>query len=245
MAKILIIGANSAMAEAAARLWAGRGDHLYLVGRSDERLGALAADLAVRGGTIAGHAAHDANEVEGHADLVGDAFLALGSVDVALIAYGTLGDQKAGERDAAVALKELQTNALSVISLCTHIANRLEGQKQGSLAVISSVAGERGRQSNYIYGTAKAAVTAFLQGLRNRLFRSGVHVLTLKPGFVDTPMTAAFTKGPLWASAAKAGACIVSAIDKKKDVAYVPGFWALIMLIIRSIPESIFKKLKL
>lgn len=245
MQKILIIGANSAIAEAAARLWAKRGDSLYLLSNDAQRLGALAADLGVRGAKVAGQAPFDANDMQHHAAKLDDAVLALGGLDIALIAYGTLTDQKRAQVDVAYALAELSTNALSVISLCTLLGNAFEAQGQGSLAVISSVAGERGRQSNYVYGTAKGALTLFLQGLRNRLAPKGVHVLTIKPGFVDTPMTAAFEKGPLWASAETVGAGIVGAIDKKKDVAYLPGFWALIMLVIRSIPEGIFKKMKL
>jgi decaprenylphospho-beta-D-erythro-pentofuranosid-2-ulose 2-reductase len=245
MQRILIIGANSSMAEAAARVWAKRGDRLFLLGRSEERLGALSADLSVRGGDLAGHASFDANALDHHAEILEKAVHRLGGLDVALIAYGTLADQDRAKVDVAYALHEIHTNAVSVVSLCSILANALEAQGRGTLAVISSVAGERGRQSNYVYGSAKALVTAFTQGLRNRLYSKGVHVVTLKPGFVATAMTAHLPQGPLFASADTAGACIVRAIDKKKNVAYVPAFWALIMLVIRSIPESLFKKLKL
>src|SRR5690606_10124772 len=119
----------------------------------------------------------------------------LGAVDTVLVAHGTLGDQKKGELDYAVAEREYQTNFLSVVSLLTPIANDFESRKSGAIAVISSVAGDRGRQSNYIYGSAKAGLSAYLSGLRNRLHRSGVQVLTIKPGFVDTPMTQDFPKG--------------------------------------------------
>jgi len=245
MPKILIIGANSAIAEAAARRWALRGDSLYLLARDAERLEALAADLAIRGAKVAGHAVFDANDLQHHAAKLDDAVLALGGLDIALIAHGTLTDQKRAQVDLAYALGELSINFTSVFSLCTLLGNAFEAQGRGTLAVISSVAGERGRQSNYVYGTAKAAVSTFLQGLRNRLHPKGVNVLTIKPGFVDTPMTANIKKGPLFASADTVARGIVSAIDKKKDVVYLPGFWALIMGIIRSIPEGIFKKMKL
>lgn len=245
MQKILIIGANSGMAEAVARLYAGRGAALHLLGRNAERLEALAADLRLRGAVQASHGLFDANDYAHHASVLDDAVHKLAGLDVALIAHGTLGDQKAAELDPAVALQELSANGVSVVSLATLLANALEAQGHGTLAVISSVAGERGRQSNYVYGAAKALVTAFTQGLRNRLAGKGVHVLTIKPGFVATAMTAHLKQGPLFASADKAARCIVQAIDKKKDVAYVPGFWALIMLVIRAIPEGIFKKLKL
>lgn len=245
MAKILIIGATSAMAEATARRWAARGDSLYLLARDAERLQALAGDLGIRGAKVAGFAVFDANDLQHHAAKLDDAVLALGGLDIALIAHGTLTDQKRAQLDVGYLLSELSTNAVSTLSLCTLLGNAFEAQGRGSLAVISSVAGERGRQSNYVYGTAKAAVSTFLQGLRNRLSPKGVHVLTIKPGFVDTPMTAAIKKGPLFASADTVAKGIVAAIDKKKDVVYLPGFWALIMAIIRAIPEPIFKKLKL
>jgi short-subunit dehydrogenase len=140
----------------------------------------------------------------------------------------------------------LDVNFLSVVSLLTPLANRFEANKHGTLAVISSVAGDRGRQSNYVYGAAKSGLDAFLQGLRNRLSKAGVHVVTVKPGFVATPMTAHLPQqGPLWAQPDDVAEGIVKAIDKQKDVVYLPGFWALIMLIIRLIPERIFKRLNL
>jgi len=140
----------------------------------------------------------------------------------------------------------MDINFLSVVSLLTPIANRFEENKRGTIAVISSVAGDRGRQSNYVYGAAKSGLDAFLQGLRNRRSKADVHVLTIKPGFVDTPMTAHIPeRGPLWAQPEDVAKGIVSAIEKQKYVVYLPRFWSLIMLIIRSIPERIFKKLSL
>ncbi len=200
MGKYLIVGAASAIAEATMRRLAARGEGLFLVGRQEERLAALAKDLKIRGASAVAYAVMDANEMERHAAVIEDAATALGGLDAALIAHGTLPDQAACQRDAQVTLNELTTNFLSTVSLCTHLANRFESQGRGSLAVISSVAGDRGRQSNYVYGSAKGGVSLFLQGLRNRLHRHGVHVATIKPGFVDTPMTAQFKKGLLWRS---------------------------------------------
>lgn len=245
MKKTLIIGANSGIAEAVARILAARGERLYLLARSPERLQALAADLNLRGGQMAGFAVFDARRMETHAQILETAVQSLGGLDAVLVAHGTLGDQKACEASVAETMDQLSVNALSVIGLCTLLANRLEAQGSGCLAVISSVAGDRGRQSNYVYGTAKAAVSAFLQGLRNRLCKSGVHVLTVKPGFVDTPMTASLKKGPLFASADRVAAGIVKAMDRRKDVVYLPFFWRPIMALIRAVPERVFKKLKL
>ncbi len=165
--------------------------------------------------------------------------------DTVLIAHGTLSDQKACEASVELTLREIDTNALSVVALLTRIANRLEQRRAGTIAVISSVAGDRGRGSNYVYGSAKALVTAFLSGLRQRLGKSGVGVVTIKPGFVDTPMTAAFAKGPLWASPEKVAKGIVRALDRRSDTVYLPGFWWTIMFIIRAIPERLFWRLSL
>ena len=245
MQKILIIGATSAIAEATARRWAARGAALFLVGRKAERLELIAADLRVRGAASVACQAQDACARDAHETMLCAAEQAMGGLDVALIAHGSLPDQKACEASVELTLQEIDTNALSVIALLTRLATRFEAQGHGSLAVISSVAGDRGRQSNYVYGAAKGMLTLFLQGLRNRLAKKGVHVLTVKPGFVDTPMTASFKKGALWASPDAIAQGIVSAIDKKRDVVYLPGFWWLIMTLIRHIPERIFKKLSL
>lgn len=245
MQKILIVGATSAIAQATARRFAQRGDRLYLLGRNPERLEALAQDLRVRGAESVRCAGFEAGDFPSHPALLDRAIEALDGIDIALIAHGTLPDQQACERSFDVALPELKTNALGTISLLTHLANRMEAQGSGTLAVVSSPAGDRGRQSNYVYGSAKAMVTVFCQGLRNRLYRSGVHVLTIKPGFVDTPMTAAFDKGALWAQPEQVAAGIEQAIKQRKNSVYLPGFWAFIMLAIKHIPEAVFKRLKL
>ena len=243
MRKVLIIGATSAIAEAVARLLAAQGDFLYLVGRRVEALEAIAADLRVRGAAQVHTEMMDANMIEHHADLLDHAAAALGGLDTVLIAYGTLSDQAACQQSAALTLEELHNNALSVIALLTVIANRFEAQQSGTIAVISSVAGERGRQSNYVYGTAKAAVSTFLSGLRQRLSKAGVQVLTVKPGFVDTPMTRQFRKGFLWAQPERVAQDIIRAIEKRHDVIYTPRFWRMILAIVKLIPEKIFKSL--
>lgn len=242
MQKVLIIGATSAIAEATARLFAQRGDRLHLLARNQERLGSLAQDLAIRGAESVAFDTLDTNDIERHQTVLDTASDKMDGIDIVLIAHGTLPDQKACEHDIELTLNELNTNAISVIALLTHLANRFEERGSGTIAVISSVAGDRGRQSNYVYGTAKGAVTLFLQGLRNRLHKSGVHVLTIKPGFVDTPMTAEFRKGPLWVKPETIAKGIMDSINKKKDVVYLPSFWRLIMFAIKTVPESIFKK---
>jgi decaprenylphospho-beta-D-erythro-pentofuranosid-2-ulose 2-reductase len=245
MKKIVIIGAASAIAEAIARQYAKSGDHLLLVGRSQERLETLASDLKIRGATEVDCLTFDANDFAGHQGLVDNVAGKLDEIDVALIAHGTLPDQQACQADPTLALQEITTNGVSVISLLSYLANVFEKQRHGTIAVLSSPAGDRGRQSNYVYGAAKGAVSVFMQGLRNRLFRAGVHVLTIKPGFVDTPMTVNFKKGVLWSTPDKIAPIIVNAIERQKDTLYAPWFWQFIMLIIKSIPEVIFKRLKL
>ncbi len=246
MSKVLIFGATSAIAQATARILAARGDALILVGRSEEKLKAVADDLLVRGAERVDFTTVAAGEFAKHEPLIGTVYEMLGGMDTVLIAHGVLPDQEACQKDYEDAETSLQTNFMSVVSLLTPIANRFEEQKHGCIAVISSVAGDRGRGSNYVYGTAKAGVSTFLSGLRNRLCKSGVAVVDIRPGFVDTPMTAEFDKkGLLWASPETIAKGIVKAIDKRKDVVYLPFFWRWIMLIIRCIPERIFKKLGL
>ncbi len=245
MQKILIIGATSAIAEATARLWAARGDALFLVGRKTAQLDTIADDLRIRGAASVGCLTMDACDTSAHAAMLEAAENAMGGLDVALIAHGSLPDQKACEVSVELTLKEINTNALSVIALATRLAEGFARQGSGTLAVISSVAGDRGRQSNYVYGAAKGMLSLFMQGLRNRLAKKGVKVLTIKPGFVDTPMTAAFPKGALWAKPDAIARGIVRAVDRGADEVYLPGFWRLIMFVIRHVPERVFKKLSL
>ncbi len=245
MKKVLILGATSAIAQATVRLLAARGAAMYLVGRNAANLEAVAQDATTRGAAKVAHEALDLNETAAHEALVERAAQALGGLDGALIAHGVLGEQKACERTWAEAEQVLRTNFLSAASLLTALANQFEAQKAGTLVVISSVAGDRGRQSNYVYGASKGALNVFLQGLRNRLSRSGVAVVTVKPGFVDTPMTAHLPKNKLFASPEKVARGILKAADGRKNEVYVPGIWALIMLIIRTIPEGVFKRMKL
>jgi decaprenylphospho-beta-D-erythro-pentofuranosid-2-ulose 2-reductase len=244
MTRVLVIGATSAIAEQCARIWATRGDDLYLVGRNEEHLARVAADLTVRGARSAGLCVIDLNDIAAHAAMLDRAEVELGALDIVLIAHGTLPDQRKCELDVELTIGQINTNALSVVSLLTLLANKLERQQKGTITVISSVAGDRGRRSNYVYGSAKAMVTAFTSGLRQRLHGSGVNVLTIKPGFVDTPMTSEFEKNFMWAKAESVARTIVKACDGS-GVVYTPAMWWAIMTIIKLIPEAVFKRMSL
>lgn len=243
--RTLIVGATSAIAEAVARLYAARGDVLCMVARDGIRAQAIAQDLQIRGAAAVHTDTLDVADLTAHADVIERAFSALGGVDVALIAHGTLPDQIRCDADVAYAVNEFTLNGTATIALAACIARKLEAQGTGTLAVISSVAGDRGRASNYLYGAAKAAVSTYLSGLRQRLHGSGVNVLTIKPGFVDTPMTAAFKKGALWAKPEQVARGIVRAIERRRSVVYLPWFWWGIMAVIRGIPELLFRRIKL
>lgn len=245
MKNILIVGATSAIAAACARRWCENGTRFYLVGRNGDKLRQVADDLRARGGEVQ-TTELDLNELNRHATLLTEAFAWLGRVDIALIAHGTLPDQKACEQDAERAIHEFSSNGLSVISLLTHLANRMEAQQTGSIGVISSVAGDRGRPSNYLYGSAKSAVAAFCSGLRARLSKAGVNVTTIKPGFVDTPMTRDLTlPAALTATPEQVANDIAKALATSKGIVYTRWFWRYIMLIIIHIPERIFRRLSL
>ncbi|MDA9088234.1 SDR family oxidoreductase [Amylibacter sp.] len=243
MKKVLIIGATSSIAEHCARIWAARGDALHLVARNEQQVQVIASDLKVRGASEVTTYFTDLNDTDKHEELLNVADDALEGIDIVLIAHGTLSNQKTCEVSVEETLQEIQTNALSTISLLTLIANRFEAKKSGTICVISSVAGDRGRASNYVYGSAKAMITTFTSGLRQRLYKSNVSVVTIKPGFVDTPMTSAFQKGFLWAKPNTVAKKIVKAIDKKKSEVYVPVFWSSIMEFIRLIPGSVFNRM--
>lgn len=243
---VVIFGATSAIAQGVARLYAPGGVRFFLVARNEERLATVAADLRARGATHVDVAAADLTDLSLHANLIARAKSALGTFDRVLIAHGTLSHQPACEANVETMTRELGTNFLSAASLLTHVANILEMQKSGSIAAIGSVAGDRGRQSNYVYGSAKAGLGVFVQGLRHRMSHHGVNVTLVKPGFVDTPMTAGLAGGgPLWASPDKVARDIKVAMDRGSAQIYTPWFWSWIMLIIRMIPDGIFRRTRL
>ncbi len=243
--RVLVLGATSGIAMATTRLLARKGCAFYLVARDGCKLAAVAADLQVRGASAVHSSVCDLNLTELHPTLLTQAAEALGEIDLALLAHGVLGDQRAAEADYEVAQSLFITNLLSPVSLITWLANYFERREAGTLVVLSSVAGDRGRKSNYVYGTTKGALTIFLQGVRNRLNSSGAHVLTVKPGFVATPMTAHLDRNLLFADPDRVARSILSAVRSRKNEVYVPWFWRGIMCVIRAIPESIFKRLNL
>lgn len=254
MRRYLVIGATSAIAQACCREWlrrsaaVGNGDPIdfYLVGRSLDKLDQLGNDLRGRGARTVMSNSVDLADTDAYEEMMRAATATFGSIDVVLIAHGTLPDQHACQTDPAIALREFSINGTATIALLTCLGNMLEKQGHGTIAVITSVAGVRGRPSNYLYGSAKAAVSTFSEGLRARLFRSGVHVIDIRPGFVDTPMTQDLDLPRLLVSTPEQVAKrIVSGIQKRKDVLYVPGFWALILWIICHIPGPVFKRLSL
>jgi len=243
--RILILGATSAIADAAARRWASRGGCLYLVGREQGRLDVLRQDYLARGASTVAVRHANLDETEPHQEVIEGADRALGELDLALIAYGVLPDQAACERDWEPARKALVTNFVSVTSLLTHLSNYFETRRKGTIAVLGSVAGDRGRKRNYVYGSAKGGLDVFLQGLRHRLADAGVTVLTVKPGLVDTPMTAELAKTFLFASPAQVGGGIVRAVDRNQSVVYLPWFWRPIMAVIQAMPAPVFHRLNL
>lgn len=243
----VIFGGASAIAQACATLWANKHARFVLIDRSQDRLNIVADHLRARGTSHVETIATDLSDIASHGSLIEQILAATHKKPTTyLFAYGTLGDQKASEASFTVAHQELTTNFVSVASLLTHITTAAP-DTPSTLAVISSVAGDRGRASNYVYGTAKGALTIWLAGLRNRLTKekSPIHVLTIKPGFVDTPMTAEFKKGLLWVPPETVAKDITHAIRKQKDVIYTPWFWFGIMWVIKAIPERIFKKMGL
>jgi decaprenylphospho-beta-D-erythro-pentofuranosid-2-ulose 2-reductase len=243
--KILVLGATSGIAEATCRIWASQGASLFLIARNAEKLAAVAADLKTRGACYIDTAVADLDDTDKHPELLAHAINSLTGMDIAYLAHGILGDQTEAERDFNTAAQIIHTNYMAPVSLLTWLANFCVQRHSGTIAVISSVAGDRGRKSNYLYGSSKAGLSAFLGGLRNRVDREGVTVLTIKPGPTKTAMTANMPKSEKFADPESVAESIVSAIDKRKDILYVPFQWQPIMFIIRNIPDRIFKKLNL
>ncbi len=240
--RIVIIGATSAIAQEVAKYYAVQGARMFCVARDEQKAMAVASDLRARGAEEVALYVADLMVRDVHADIVARSIAVLGTIDCVLIAHGVLPDQRLLDHDVDATIESFMINAVSMISITHRYADVLERQGSGSLVGISSVAGERGRAGNYAYGAAKAAVTAFYSGLAVRLRPSGVHVLTVKPGPVDTPMTRGLAM-PLMVPPRVVAADIVRAISRRSIVLYTPGVWRIIMMIVRVIPDGIFIKL--
>lgn len=243
MPTILILGATSDMATAIARKFGDAGFDIQLAARNAARLRPLQSDLAIRYSVNCTLHEFDASQPDTHKVFL-DALPVL--PDISVCVFGYLGDQQKAESDWTECERILQVNYIGAVSILNVIANQYASRHNGTIVGISSVAGERGRQSNYFYGSAKAGFTAYLAGLRNRLFHQHVHVVSVQPGFVYTKMTENMPlPRPLTATPGVVAAVVYRAVQKKKNVVYVKWFWRWIMLVIKSIPEGLFKKLKM
>ena len=243
---VVVFGATSEIAAAAARIYAEAGCRLILVGRDGAALSAAKGDLLARGAAEVAVQEADFARTASLPDVAAAAWEQFGGVDIAVIAYGSLPDQAETERQAAAAEAGLLINFTSPALLANELASRFAVQGRSTLAVISSVAGDRGRGSNYLYGAAKGGLQRFLEGLRHRLHKSGVDVLDIRPGFVSTKMTAHLDrKGPLWATPEQVAADIVKAIAARRAVLYTPWFWRGIMTAVRNVPRPVFHRTQL
>lgn len=243
MQKVIVLGATSTIAQELERLLASDGAHLLLVARSPERLAALQADLSVRGAGEVHTFAADLRETARHCEILEWATKSCPDFDTVVLAYGSMRDQEDCARRTDWVLDELFTNFVSAASLLTVFAKHFEDRRRGCIAAITSVAGDRGRRSNYVYGSAKGGLSLFLQGLRSRLSTSGVRVLTIKPGPVKTAMTDHMKQTGIFADVSVVAQDIHDALQEgSTEVLYTPRRWRYIMAGIRAIPERVFKR---
>lgn len=243
---IIVLGSTSPIARATAEAFARNGWGILLAARDREENEAIVADLRIRGNAEVRTIPFDALDFAGHAAFVEKCSEILGEgLEGVVLCFGTMPPQAQAEKDWSAAREIIDGNYSAAVSILEKFAALMEARKRGWICGVSSVAGERGRMSNYIYGSSKAAVSAYLDGLRNRLWHSGVHVLSVKPGPIDTPMTFGMEKLPFLAQPGPAGNSIYKAILKRKNTLYVPGIWGIIMPVIKAIPEFQFKKMKM
>jgi len=242
MAKVLILGATSPIARSIAARFGADGSQLYIAARDAVEAERIAADVTVRTGARAIAGAFDAARFASHADFIRRAIEALGGLDGIVVCFGTLGDEAAAQTDPDAALATLHQNFTGAVSLITLAARHLEEQRSGFIIVIGSVAGDRGRARNYVYGAAKGALAIFAQGLRGRLASAGVHVMTVKLGTVDTRMTWGREGALLTVAPSIAADRIYAAWRRGAEVVYVPWFWRPIMGTLKLLPERFFKR---
>jgi short-subunit dehydrogenase len=243
--KILIFGATSKIVFEIAKLFAKNGVSFYLCARDENSLKNISEDLLFSGAERVEYSTFDALDENSIKKCIENCLKEFPELDCVIIGYGMLPDKKLSETEPEIVKETINVNFLSVVLILTYISLHFENQNRGNIIVISSISGDRGRQSNYVYASSKGALSIFLEGLRQRLFKYGVQVLEVKPGFVDTPMTSNYKKNFLFASPAKVARDVYKAVKKRKDVIYTPWFWRWIMMIIRNIPEIIFKRMRL
>jgi short-subunit dehydrogenase len=243
--KVIVLGATSAIAEATARLYASEGAELLLVARQPERLATIAADLKLHGAARAETAVRDLADSDGITEAFAGFIATLGGVDHVLLAYGVLGDQKAAEHDPGEEQASLRINFTSAAAWTLVAAEMLEGQGHGTLVVLGSVAGDRGRRGNFVYGAAKAGLAALVEGIAHRFAGKGLRAVIVKPGPVITPMTDGFAnrKGLMWATPGTVAAIVRRAADRGGPIVYAPWFWRWLMLVIRLLPPAVFNRL--
>lgn len=243
--RVLILGATSGIAQSVSRCFAAEHAKLFLVARDPEKLKTVTDDLNVRGAADVRTCEADLSDDSSFHLIISKSLAAWGGLDAALIAHGTLPNQKSVENDPALLRNAIEVNYFSAVSLSMQLGKAFEDQRSGVLAIIGSVAGDRARRSNYVYGSAKAGLATFVAGLRLRLATANVHVVLIKPGWISTPMTAHLSQNFLFASAEQAGREIYKAMISPRAVVYCPRYWKWIMAVIRLIPESVFVKLNL
>ena len=244
MKRIVILGATSGIALEVQHQLARRGCELLLVARSPQRLAELRTDLAARGAEQVLTYSADLASIQQHAAIFEFARHTFPGFDTVLLAYGSMHNQKDSESSVDALLEELQVNFVSATAILTLFAADLERRRTGCLAAITSVAGDRGRRSNYVYGSAKGALSLFLQGLRSRLHSAGVRVITIKPGPVQTPMTDHLPNSARFTDPEQVARDIVRALERRSpDVLYTPRIWRYIMTAVQQVPETIFKRL--
>lgn len=238
--RILIIGATSAVAQGIAQRFAQQKASIFCLARTPEKMAGVAGSLA---DSFSGSFCYDFTQTDLAPEAIAKATEALGSIDIALFAHGDLLHQLESEHNFAVAQATFEINLLSVVSLLIPLTEQMEQQGSGKIGVITSVAGERGRPRNYTYGAAKGSLNIYLQGLRSRLWGSGVEIYTFKLGPVDTPMTVDHPKNFSFSTVDAVSETIVKAFAQKRYERYVPGYWALVMLFVRIMPAWLFQRL--
>jgi len=245
MKRILVLGGYSGIAQKVEEKWAHKGASFYLVGRDHSKLEVVRNHLKTLGANEVFIEQMDLTNLNEHRNILQRAINSLNGLDLLFVCYGILPNQKELEKEPIKIVENYNINTISLIHFVTIVANYFESKKTGTIAVVTSVAGERGRKSNFFYGSAKACVDVYLQGLRHKLSSSNIKIITIKPGVVDTPMTKDLDKKLLIASPEKVATDIIRGIDKGQLVIYTPWYWKYIMLIIKLLPQKIFNRLNI